>query len=251
VYFLANFRRLNPTNKQFMQNFFTFKKIILTVFVIGLCSLASHAQLVKLGLEGGFNITEPIFVYPGDSSGAGGGLKDHTGYIPFFGYFGGVFVKYQSDREANGWKFFAEIEKRTFKTALTPFMDPNTGIVTNPSVRDTYSNTYFNLGALYVIQQSDRFELGVGLCNHYLINSIYVNPYGPSLGQPEKTKNNVFKPDMLSIPLQATYNVGNAFTYLTFDVPVMSSARFGTTNFKTFQTVLQVGVGAFIRVVDK
>ena len=241
-----------PKTKIAMQNFFTLKKIILTISVISLCSLTSHAQLVKLGIEGGVNITEPIFVYPGDSVGAGGGYKDHPSYIPFFGYFGGIFLKYQSDREANGWKFFAEIEKRTFKTALTPYYDPNNNNnITYPTVRDSYSNTYLNMGALYVIQQSAQFELGVGLCNHYLLNSIYVNPYGGQGNVPERTKNNVFKPDMLSIPLQATYNVGNAFTYLTFDVPVMSSARFGPTNFKCFQTVLQVGVGAFIRVVDK
>lgn len=241
-----------------MQNFFTVKKIFLAFFI--LCSIASSAQVVKLGLEGGFNITQPIFIYPGDSSALYGGgsssngtpsYKDHNSYIPFFGYFGGIFVKYQPDREANGLKFFAEIEKRTFKTSLTPFIDPSTGIINYPTARNTFSNTYLNIGGLYVIQQSAKFELGVGLCNHYLLNSIVNYPYGPTTGTPEKVKNNQFKPDMLSIPLQATYNFGNAFTYLNFDVPVMSAARFQTTNFKCFQTVLQVGIGAFIRVVDK
>jgi len=235
-----------------MQNFFTLNKIILTAFVISLCSLASHAQLVKLGIEGGFNVTQPIYIYPGDSSGAGGGLKDHPSYTPSFGYFGGVFVKYQSDREANGWKFYAEIEKRVYKTSLTPFTDPTTGGTLNPVVRNTLSNTYINTGVLYVIQQSERFELGVGLCNHFLINSIASYPLGINYnGTAEVIKNNAFKPDMISIPLQATYNVGNAFTYLSFDVPVMSSARFQTLNFKCFQSVLQAGVGAYIRVVDK
>ena len=240
-----------------MQNFFTAKKILVALFF--LCSVASYAQVVKLGLEGGFNITQPIFIYPSDSSSLYGGggsgygtpsYKDHPSYLPFFGYFGGIFVKYQADRESNGWKFFAEIEKRTFKTSLTPFID-NNGNVQNPTVRNTLSNTYINIGALYVIQQSAQFELGVGLCNHYLINSTASYPYGQYSGAPEVIKNNQFKPDMLSIPLQATYNFGNAFTYLNFDVPVMSAARFQTTNFKCFQTVLQVGIGAFIRVVDK
>lgn len=232
-------------------------------FVLG--SLTAHAQVVKMGLEGGLNITEPLFIYPSDSSqfysassyntNSNGSttptLKNHPGYVPFFGYFGGIFVKYQPDKLANGWKFFAEIEKRSFKTSLTPYIDPTSGNTVYPTTRDLYSNTYFTMGALYVIQQSEKFEIGVGLSNHYLINSIYVNPYGTANLGTEKIKNNEFKPDMLTLPLQGTYNFGNAFTYATIDIPVMSSVRFGTTNYKCFQTVLQIGIGAYIRVVDK
>jgi|GEM_PF-6009602 len=249
-----------------MINFNAPKKIFFVLLILS--AITANAQVVNFGLEGGFNITEPFFIYPSDSSqlinasssnnnySTGNGtsnaptLKSHPSYNPFFGFFGGIFVKYQPDKLANGWKFYAEIERRAFKTSLTSYYDPTINQVVMPTVRDPYYNTYINTGVLYVIQQSEKFEIGVGLCNHYLIKSLYVNPYGGNSIYGE-IKNNQFKPDMLSLPLQGTYNFGNAFTYATIDIPVMSSARFGTTNYKCFQTVLQIGIGAYIRIVDR
>jgi hypothetical protein len=205
------------------------------IFIFGvLACINLQAQKLSLGIEGGGNVTALLTSSKYSNQGP-------SKLAPWFGYYLGVNGKYKlSDKGA--LKFFIQGEKRNVKNDGVLLTDPS-GYPLN-DINLIVSNTYLNVGALYLFSLSQTVELGVGVNNHILVSSTSYSSSLKKLTYPSNSrfKNEYFKTYLVSVPVQLIINIDRYAICPSLDFGLMN--RIGNSGgvYKQFEYVAQLGV---------
>ena len=209
------------------------RKYIIVVTCILIC-IKLQAQKLSFGVEGGGNITAPLVISKYN-------IQGHTKLSPWFGYYLGGYAKYRLN-DKNSLKFFVQGEKRSVKNDGVQLTDYS-GYPLN-KINLIISNTYLNIGALYIFSFSKTFELGLGINNHILVTSTSYNSSLKDMTYPSHSrfKNEYFKTYLVSIPVQLIVSLNRFAICYSIDFGLMNRISNSGGVYKQFEYVAQLGL---------
>jgi len=214
------------------------------IVVIVLVSIEIQAQKLSFGIEAGGNSTVPLVI-------SKYAVEGTTKLAPWFGYYIGGYAKYMLN-EKRSLKFFVQGEKRSVHTVGGIQLSlPPPGGEPLEKINLIISNSYLNLGALYLFSLSKKVELGFGINNHILLYSTsyskqlknlqYPAIY-PNISKTGRYKNEYFKTYLVSIPVQLIITIDRFAICPSLDLGLMNRINNSGGVYKQFEYTAQLGV---------